>query len=144
MCAFGEQMEVEIGEHAPVAIRVVDLDPVARRKRDAQAVVVRIGDADFEQTCRVPPRHGTKLIGGHQVEIDGHGRRLKRAHDDAGPAPVRLWAEHRKRVAILAGRKRRQSALEHGVVAHGHHGDLSAVGRDSPVMCAGLKTCATP
>ena len=52
MRAFAEQMEIEIGEDAAVAVGIVDLDDLIAGIGDAQAIV---GDGQAEAETRPEP-----------------------------------------------------------------------------------------
>ena len=59
--AFAEQIEVVVGEHPPVAIRIVDLRATRRRRTslagDSRESASSPGMQRFEDAGRMPPRH---------------------------------------------------------------------------------------
>ena len=86
MRAFAEQMQIEIGQHAAVAVGIVDLDDVIAGEGDAQTIVrdLRGGPASLETA----PVSAARCIGlsspvaTSRTAIDARGG-VARADDDA-------------------------------------------------------------
>ena len=106
---LAEQVQIEVGEHAAVAIRIVDLEDVIARKRDAQPVVGHPArrrlrapagavQAHLEQSRRIATGHRHQRVVGHQADADRLRRRVHRADDDLAAVDVR--AERRERIAL--------------------------------------------
>jgi hypothetical protein len=118
--ALAEQMQVVIGEHAAVAVGVVEFDDVIVRVGDSQPVVADIGGHDrFEEARRMTPIHCVKLA---VRQSDGHRERggLERADDNAPAGAVGVRPQHGERVAVPAARDSVQSGLGGVGGADGH------------------------
>jgi hypothetical protein len=126
MRALAEQVEIEIGEHLAVAIRIVAFDHVIARIGDSQPVIgARLVDAKLIQAGRVALLHRADRAARHQLQFDALGRRVERAHHRH--AVVEMRTEERERVAMIAADERGDRGVERMRVAHSHDQDLSGL-----------------
>ncbi len=102
--ALAEQVQIEVGEHAAVAIRIVDLDDVTAGEGDAQPVVGNVaspGSVSLEQPVRSPPRASARsspvaTSRTSTARAAGWSARI----DDAAGRSVAMRAEHGERIAM--------------------------------------------
>jgi len=151
MRPFAQQMQIEVGEHAAVAVRVVDLDNVFPRVCDAEPIIRKatrpprpilrvrplppflplpplppispdLRHAELENPCGIALRHREALAGRHQAQIDGAGRGLKHSNE------IAVRTEDGKRIAIQSADERSKSRLERaGLVSWCHRVDLIGI-----------------
>ena len=118
--ALAEQVQIEVGEHAAVAVRIVDLDDVIAGKRqrgdDSRQSTrgrpaCRPSTTSLEDARRIALRHRHAARRSRPAgrSIDSR-RRLERADDEPRPARPRA-AEHRERIAVRPADER----VERGV-----------------------------
>src|SRR5206468_4876932 len=134
---------IEVGEHAAVAVRVVDLDNVIAWVRDAEPIVRKatrplrpilpvlpipavppdLRHSDLENPRGIALRHREALAGRHQAQIDGARGGLKH------PNEIALRTEDGERIAIESANKRGKSRLEGAglVFYRGHVVDLIGI-----------------
>src|SRR5262245_23690263 len=154
MCPFAKQMQIEVGEHPAVAVRVVDLQNVIARVRDAEPIVRKATGplrpilptlpiqpfppvlplplflplprhADLENPRGVALRHREALGARHQVQIDGARGRQKT------PYEIAVRTEDGERIAIESADERGKSRLERaGLIYRGHAVDLIGIRGD--------------
>ena len=144
--ALAEQVQIEIGEHAAVAIRIVDLDDLIAGIGDPQAIVgrdavrstghvrdcpasavagvVRASEPDLEDPGRIASSPSARSAPvDDEPQLDRPRRRLKGADDDrAGLVGVRT--EHRERIALRAADERGDRLVDRGLLGHRHLLDL--------------------
>jgi len=145
---FAKQMEIEVGEHAAVAVRVVYLDKVFARVRDVEPVIRKatrpllpilpsrpflpfppllpippdLRHADLENPRGIALRHREMLAGRHQAQIDGARGGLKH------PYKFAMRTQDGERIAIESADKRGKSRLERaGLVNWSHRSDLIGI-----------------
>ena len=103
---FAEQMQIEIGEDAAIAIRIVDLDTVIAGIGDLQPVVGQrvCRQGGFETPGGALARHRDDRTGAsrHHAEADRARGRLDRAHQKAAVLGG-MRAEHGERITVGAG-----------------------------------------
>ena len=124
MRPLAEQMQIEIGQHAAVPVRVVDLDHVIARICDAKPVIGRAGwlggvlrqadlfDPDLEQSRRVTLHHRHERASRDEPQIDRAPGGLERAHHDRAALLVRT--DHREGVAMAAADEGGEGRIERG------------------------------
>jgi hypothetical protein len=103
--AFAEQMEVETGEHRPVAVRIVDVARRAVFPDNAQAIVERSAihrrDHDLEQTFGVNSLQ--RLRSGGAVEgLQLHTPRARPEGANRQPRLHLVRAEHGERIQVCS------------------------------------------
>ena len=89
--ALAEQVQIEIGQHAAVAVRIVDLDAMVGVAvgaiGDPQAVVGRLSSTGAPRRAR--PGAAGSSAGARRsrasADLDRPRRRLQRPHDPSGP-----------------------------------------------------------
>jgi hypothetical protein len=96
--AFAEQVQIEIGKDAAVAVRIVDLERLAAGIRDDEAVVTAVGDTRLIQALVIDPRHRHELASGC-AHRDCRRRRMKGAHD-VPSARIFMRTQMRERVRL--------------------------------------------
>ena len=100
MRPLAEQMQIEIGQHAAVPVRVVDLDHVVARIRDAKPVIGRAGwlggvlrqadlfDPDLEQSRRIALHHRHQHRAALLVRTDHREGVAMAAADEGGEGRI--------------------------------------------------------
>ena len=130
---LAEQVEIEVREHAAVAIRIVDLGHLIAGVGDPQTVIGDLrhrlaGLADeprLEHARRIALVHRDQRVRVHEAQLHRTRRRLKRADDGRGAIGVR--AQDGERVAVRAVDERRNGVVPHGLVGCGHLLDLIGI-----------------
>ena len=119
MRAFAEQVQIEIGQHAAVAIRIVDLDGRVTRVRDPQSIVrdtrpilpLPPRKPDFENAGGISPVHRDNGLARHEVQVDAARRRLK-CTDDDGAGVVAVRTQNGEWIAVCAAHERRHRFVD--------------------------------
>ena len=100
-------MQIEVGEDAPVAVRIVDLDDVIAGEGEAEPVidVQRRGAGRrrhdrLEDAGRQPPGHRQQLPAGPEANVDRAGGRMEGANQHTASTAVQVRPQHRERIAI--------------------------------------------
>jgi hypothetical protein len=123
MRPFAEQVQIEVGQHTPVPIRVVHHDNVVAGIGDAKTVIGRAAfHARFEHPGRIAPVHRDRPHGlavRDEQEIDRARRRLEGADDDR--AVLRVRTKDGKRIAMVAADQGRNRRVERSGIAGGGH-----------------------
>src|SRR5439155_11175834 len=124
---FAEQVEIEIAEDTPVAIRIVDLVDIAAAIGDAQPVIEQARNRRLtetrprlEQTGRIGLRHGHELAARGQTNVDSRRGRMERADHDAAARFVDVRPEERKGIAVAARNQRCTRRALRTWLTHGH------------------------
>ena len=119
-----EQVQIVIGQDAPVPVRIVDLGDAAVAKDDPQTVVGRlaasvlVGHVQLEHPVGAP-RHRTQIARRQQPHVDRARRRPHHADDRAAAGLVAMRSENREGIAVGAAEQRRKGALDGGVAGNG-------------------------
>ena len=111
MCAFAQQMQVEIGQDPPVAVWIVEIDRVIARICHAQAIIrcVEI-DGGLVQPFWTARLHGH--VARSQSEGYGSSGRLKDPDDRATGGFGRMRAEDGEGIAVAPRRQSSQRRFD--------------------------------
>ncbi len=116
--ALAEQVQVEVGQHLAVAVRIVDLDAVVGVAvgaiGDPQAIVggLLARQARLEEPGRVPQGHRQERAGAGRADLDRPRRRLQRPHDPPGSGRLGVWTEEGERIPAHAVDESRQCRID--------------------------------
>ena len=128
---IAKEVEIEIRQDAPVAIRIVYLNHAIAGKGDAKAIVGMAAAGrvlptddylvDAGKSDRIAFDHRPKLAARHETELDRAGSGLKDADNGAASVFTKMRTEDGERIAVRSVEERPERLVERRLVFDRRH-----------------------